>query len=473
MPRFGVRQGEKIRAIDDAASSGHNTATFTYETISLPTVEFPVHVATYVLHVCESIGIEIPPLMLALDDIDAAYRRVPTSQPQYTVCAFYSRRLARVSFHIVYGHNFGLVSAVLNFSRVPALLCHFLVRFFAAWCTHYVDDYIEMDISRGTQPHAQRYVHRLHNILRFYLAPAKIVRPSFINKVLGVMCDLSMFHILCTVTLSPTPGRCTRILDMLRAILEEGSISPAKAKVLIGLLGFFLTTTFGKLGRAASQPIYAASTATTSSHLTYSMRHAIWFYQLLLPRLPPRTIHLNSRRLTPHFIIYSDASLSGMGFVIIDNSTTPFKVYFGSSLSIPLWVQSRLPGHGATAICQLEVLAALSVYLSAPHILMSQTYIIHFIDNTSAMAALIHGYSSRPEMALLTNLFHVATFNLSVTPWLEWVKSEANFADHPSRPNFTESTTWFWLRLHNAVQLPLILPTPSQWDNPSLVLHSK
>jgi len=93
MPRFGVRQGEKIRAIDDAASSGHNTATFTYETISLPTVEFPVHVATYVLHVCESTGIEIPPLMLALDDIDAAYRRVPTSQPQYTVCAFYSRRL--------------------------------------------------------------------------------------------------------------------------------------------------------------------------------------------------------------------------------------------------------------------------------------------------------------------------------------------------------------------------------------------
>ena len=54
---------------------------------------------------------------------------------------------------------------------------------------------------------------------------------------------------------------------------------------------------------------------------------------------------------------------------------------------------------------------------------------IHLIDNTSAISCLLHGYSGKPDSALLVNAFHVYNAGLKADIHCEYVESKANVAD--------------------------------------------
>ena len=86
----------------------------------------------------------------------------------------------------------------------------------------------------------------------------------------------------------------------------------------------------------------------------------------------------------------------------------------------------------ATYIAELETLAALAVYSTYPDIIAGRK-VIHFIDNTVALSALVHGYSGKPNLAKAVNLFYLQLVSLRATAWMEWVPSKANIADLPSR----------------------------------------
>ena len=62
---------------------------------------------------------------------------------------------------------------------------------------------------------------------------------------------------------------------------------------------------------------------------------------------------------------------------------------------------------------------------------------IHWIDNTSAISCLLHGYSGKVDSALLVNAFHLFNAGLRVRIHFEYVESKANVADLPSRQEFT------------------------------------
>ena len=49
-------------------------------------------------------------------------------------------------------------------------------------------------------------------------------------------------------------------------------------------------------------------------------------------------------------------------------------------------------------IGQLELLAAVAVYYSVPHLLRGEA-VLHYVDNTSAVAALVKGCSQKPDSA--------------------------------------------------------------------------
>jgi hypothetical protein len=59
--------------------------------------------------------------------------------------------------------------------------------------------------------------------------------------------------------------------------------------------------------------------------------------------------------------------------------------------------------------------------------------VIHFIDNTAALSALVHGYAGKPDMARLVNAFHAQVVGLRCMTWKEWVPSKANPSDIPTR----------------------------------------
>ena len=88
-----------------------------------------------------------------------------------------------------------------------------------------------------------------------------------------------------------------------------------------------------------------------------------------------------------------------------------------------------------TYIGQLDILAAICAYTSLPGKLRDAE-IIHWIDNTSALASLVRGYSSKPDSATLVNAFHALNVGLRSNVWFEYVPSKANISDLPSRDDF-------------------------------------
>jgi hypothetical protein len=63
-------------------------------------------------------------------------------------------------------------------------------------------------------------------------------------------------------------------------------------------------------------------------------------------------------------------------------------------------------------IGQLELLYAQAVYTSAPKTLKGRK-VIHFIDNTSAVAGLVKGHSMVCDSAMIVNAFHAFNVHLN------------------------------------------------------------
>ena len=119
-------------------------------------------------------------------------------------------------------------------------------------------------------------------------------------------------------------------------------------------------------------------------------------------------------------------------------------------------------------IGQVELVGAVAPYLSLPHILAGRR-VIHWIDNTSALAALAKGYSGVPDSAHLVHVFHAWAAAAGTAVWFEYVPSAANPADEPSRSLALAETTWqpappavekaaFRRRERSAEEQPLLQP---------------
>ena len=88
-------------------------------------------------------------------------------------------------------------------------------------------------------------------------------------------------------------------------------------------------------------------------------------------------------------------------------------------------------------ICVLEELGIAAPYFSidlAPA--FRDTHAIHFADNVAANTSVIKGGSSAPDMARIVGALHIRLVKESISLWIEFVKSEANLADLPSRAQF-------------------------------------
>ena len=488
LPRFGVWQGSadarKVRAIDDARMSRTNEATLMRETIVTPSPEFPAHVLDELARICVERGIPIPDIELGLDDLFAAYRRVPTRHPEYMVAAIWDLDKAQPIFFEVFGHCFGLVSSVLNFNRVPHLLCVAAARLFAAPVDHFFDDYLTVDLA-SAKGSAQECLDLLHNAVRLRLEPKKRKRSAPRQVELGVDCDLQFAASRRMVLLSPTPERVADILSELTRCELAGNMSPAMAETLFGRIGFVLTTAVGAVGRAATQPLLQRaheSGGGRSLPFTPAMQHMLDFFRVLLPAIPPLSVRCGPDQADdrPPVIVYSDASYndseggwSGLGIVIMDGDDR-----YEAGCRVPQWVLDWLRPRGQQ-INHLEALVLVAARLTFPDVLFGRR-VLSFIDNTVALSKSVHGYANEPDMAAVVNALHVCDAALGIEAWNEWIPSHANVSDLPSR----EPSTWdeeacvvmavlrARMRVQGFGQRTLLLPSVAQLDNPSVMFQA-
>ena len=479
MIRFAVEQKGEIRPCDNGRSSLHNLATALHERLVVDSADFPARAAA--LYV-ELLGKEREfAFQLGTEDIASAYRRMPCCAPWYTVFAQWNPHTESVEYFRLQGFNFGLKSAVNAFNRLSSCIRELANRLLAICCSSYFDDFCvsEPTFAAG----GQQLLRDLAALVGVPFAGTRLgehrksIRPAFVNAFLGVQHDFSSFERSNTSSSGVSTSLIDKLGSTIGSILEKGSFAGSAGPLkLAGQLQFSLSWCARRLGRAATQPIHRAGHALgRNEKLDKVTEEALKFLRDLLvdpasgePRLWPRVFTYGHAR-EPHAIVWSDACWedkvdkpAGIGFVVFipasptdeaaAASLSPSEASSAAASHSPSWTGGAATPKGEWYVAsyhppremlaawrtrqqyvgQLELLAAIAVYYSLADVLRGRK-VVHYIDNSGAMAILVKDYSSDIDSAQLVNTFYALTSALEVDVWFDYVKSAANIADWPSR----------------------------------------
>ena len=439
MHRFGVHQGGKIRPCDNARSSLHNECTTTFETILLDRPDFPARVCAAACEVAADAGIPMPRMAGGTDDVASAYRHVPTADPRWTVVVSLGPQ-GEPEYYTLPGFNFGLKAAVPQFNRVTEAFTAIARRILGVVCTHYFDDFATVEPAAVCR-NGQRTLGQLLRALGMPFAEKKHVPAAETFAFLGVESRLGDAQDG-EVSMRVSQGRIDSIVEQCQGILDSEVMPPSEASRLAGRLYFTLTWAFGRVGRACLQPILHE---TPGPRLSRAAAAALEFLVSILPNLRPQQFKLG-RSHEPPTIVYSDGCHEGdtmdVGFIVgsptaeAERTAAAFRTvdmyeWRHGGESIPQDLREAFVAR-KQQIGQVEIIGAIIAYLSVPAELVGRR-IIHFIDNTSAIAAMAKGYSNMPDSARLVHTFHAWQAGAGSDVWFEYVPSKANPADEPSR----------------------------------------
>ena len=358
--RFGVLQKGEIRPCDNCRESRHNECSTTRESISSDAADFPAELAALYYSLlgdsCELRG--------GCDDWKKAYRQIPVDDPSTSVVACWDPDSKDVRYFIVKGHVFGAVHAVGSFNVVAKFLTVACRALFGATCGNYFDDHVVVEPSFASNS-AQLGLACLSTALGFLFdVEDKHVDMADIFVYLGVQNDLRRVPRGIFI-LRILDSRKTQLVDICSDFLKKGAMSHGDAASLRGKLYFAATSAYGKVGRAALQPILQRQEGRVdrSNRLTPSMVLSLKFFITLLNHMPDREIHLGRTARRP-LLVWSDASwergVGWLGFVVYDPEQTRF---FYSDSAVPQYILDFFVAK-KQKIGQCEIAAAFMVYPS-------------------------------------------------------------------------------------------------------------
>ena len=445
--RSAILQGEKVRCIDDAKRNGLNKATHMHETIVCSRSDFPAKVAKSFAARAAAAGMPIPMIEHGLDDLFAAYRRAPTSQPQFTIVALWRpdptlEAGGEVAYVEVPGHNFGLLAAVVNFNRAPGAFIAVARQLLGVVAEHYFDDFdtCEPTFAKKT---GQKHLVELCSptFFGFAFADEKHEEMDESNVYLGVLTDFSTMLSEGSIIVGITQKRRKKLRDLADTALTAQVVPSAIMQSIIGKARFVLSAAFSSLGKACLQPLQQHAAQRDPGPLSEWARDSIEFVKLLCDIMPDCRIPIFRSEAAP-IIIFTDAegkkrkgnrAPSGhIGFKVIH----PTRGSFWSCAPVPASIVSLLDEvrKRDTYIGQFEVIAAISAFLSLPSEFFEGRPVQLWIDNSGAIGCLIKGYSGKADCAKLVNAFHfvVATKGIA-SLYIDYVPTDSNIADVPSR----------------------------------------
>ena len=436
-PSFGLEQGSdehgapKFRRIDDHSASGVNPSAHRLQKV-------PMSMIDYVGVMLRSISQSCCEVSMATEDMKGAYRQVPLApcDVRYSITAVWNPATQKVHFFEMFGQPFGAGHAVPNFCRVAEWLCRFLQRFFYLHVDHFFDDFFAIEPSI-TLTSGMFVMREAFKTLGFTPDPDKSQPPAQICAILGVLFNTALLAAERKFSIAAKPSRLSNLESLIRSVLEKGELSPSLAASLVGKFGFLCSTLFGKVGRCCTAPLrHRQYSSFRHTALTPSIRSSLHLILQFLRISPDREVLLKH---SAPLILYTDASdvpgrvpqrlLGAVLFDPLDNGL------FYSTWPVPSsLVSTWLPKKSFMG--QLELLAApFALTTWEPRI--TNRSILLFIDNDSAAASLVKGYSPQHDSASIVGEFWLLAASLRSHVYIDRVESKSNIADGPSRNDFT------------------------------------
>ncbi|CAE7340175.1 unnamed protein product [Symbiodinium sp. CCMP2592] len=450
--RFGIRQTstqadgsvlDKTRPIDDYTESQVNLTNASVETIS------PHGVDTIVAGICRRITsrpeqAEPEELVACTVDLRKAYKQLPVSLESLNDCflCVHNPECNQPSIYRTRVLPFGARAAVNGFCRCSLALFWIGVVLLQLHWSCYFDDFF-LVAAQSEAEHVHLIQRGFFDLLGWSTSSEKDSGFNCLARVLGV--SISFADVRAgLVVVSNTEHRIRDLSNLLDLLVSRGSASSHELTVLRGRLLFADNQVFGRRARQVFSVLSKACSCKKNVKITGELLHALLFFRDHIVNGEPRRVSACKReKLT----LFTDASFgsegSGLGGILYDSAAKPLK-WFAE------WIDPcDLVPFGSDAkeglIYELEIFAAVQGVVD---LLKGKSNIdlVLFVDNESALSCLISGRAEGIAACILQKLVCFEEEN-DINIWCEWVPSQSNPADGPSRKDYSNLDSSLRVRL--------------------------
>ena len=470
IPAFGLEQGvdekgkPKYRRIDDHTAGHTNLAAARKQKIEMAMTD-------YLVTMVKAMHDRFPTsLTFGSEDMQGAYRQIPLTDKQVmvSITAVWNPFKKETQMFELYGQPFGAAHAVPNFYRVAEYASVLMTRAYSLLLDHFFDDFYYVE-REETSKVVMFCLKQSFELLGLKLDPDKSQPPAVISHILGVQFNSQLLHQEGLLLVEPKPTRKVNFDHLVKHILEKGVLPPSVAASVVGKFGFLCSTLFGKVGRFCTGFLRERQYSSSTDH---SLTPQLVMSLNLMNRVAPhRTCRMGAHQLPA--VLYTDASdvphrdpRFGIGGVLIIQSPRFRIEYFSFAVPqhlVDLWIPK------STYMGQLELLACPAALRTWSHKL-ENTQLIHFVDNDSAAAGLVRGYSPRTDSSPLIGDYWLTAAAHGIDVYIDRVESKSNLSDGPSRFDLTDMIT--------LKAVPVQCHSPATYVSPFLLfgnsaLHSR
>ena len=433
--RFGVRQGAKIRPIDNYTESLVNQTTSAGESISLHSTDVIAAALAFWMDKKKHSSLSTGPELLGKSyDLHKAYKHLCISDESLKdgyICVYNPGKKQPEIFG-QYVLPFGACASVHGFCRTSFGLWTIGVRLLKLFWTVYFDDFILFE-TPPLSTHCELVVSTFFKMLGWATSVDKENKFDTSLKALGVVIDLSDIKLL-RVKFGNSDERKFEVCRDLDNVLAMGELGKSEGQRLRGRLLFAESQINGRRSVRCMQLL--------SKHI----------HQNKTPALGPETIAAlkffkeklssgDERIVTPMASdivhIYCDASYEpdtvnpvGIGCFLLDLKSG-FRAHvseFIQQSDVGTW---NLSGS-KHPIYEFELLAIV-VALKAFRPYATGKSIVVFTDNEGALGSLIRCKSDNAYGMAIIELICKLEENMQSFVWYERVNTASNIADIPSR----------------------------------------
>ena len=427
--RFPLKQGDKLRLIDDFSAAGVNQTVGLVEKLRVETVdELSANLLVALVRGSEQ---ALPRLVGRTFDLKSAYKTVWCGSGAPTDVENSPRRCKVFCSAVIAVWR---DSAVSSFLRLAASI-KFLgtVGLQLVW-TNFFDDYIAICTEQSAEE-VTFCVEALLKLLGVKFAEAGPKAPDFAEKFKSLELEVDLGETdTGAFKLGHTEKRCSELLESIRSFLNADRVDVKELERLHSRLVWFGSYIFGRELNAAVRVIsqharIRAKTVFKTPELTKAL-------QLLvqeLTRAEPVSVTLSHSRT---FLVFTDgayeptaSSPGSIGGLLVDQLGRSLE-FFGLALPQPLLEQFL--EHSKHPIFELEllpVLVAIRIWAE----LLKECHVVFYLDNTAAHSALVRADGSTPIASGIVQEFLKYEKLLSLLPWFGRVPSISNPADDASR----------------------------------------
>ena len=429
--RFGLKQPNKVRLIDDLSASSINKTVQCSETPRPHTTDVIASVALGLLERCRG------EVLGKAFDLKSAYRQlgIRESSLLYSYIACFDPVNRRPVIFQMLAVPFGATRAVYSFLRIARCLWWVGCKCLKFCWTNFYDDFVTFS---GAQlaGNTESSVALFFDLLGWQFAREgdKSKPFGYEFSALGIHVSLKNFT-RGWVEFGNTDNRISEVCGIIDGVVTSGELLYKDAIRLRGRLQFADGQLFGRLGKLCLKSITEHSLASSCKKISHRCRTLLSMFRKMMESGKPRIISLASNS---NWFIFTDACFEpdhpswrcGLGGILVDSTGRPIQ-YFSLCLSDEQI--SSLGGDGKkTIIFEAEMLAVILALKTWQEIIRN-SMLVAFIDNNSARDIAISASGrSDSSMALIEVLLRTEEGG-AFYPWYARVPSPSNPGDRPSR----------------------------------------